>query len=174
MSEFSPAQHSDQQSAVQQPAVHVAFDCQPLRSLGRLDIPLDASPRFRKKLERLQAAIGTHGTRNTYYLTHAVCRFQLTSDPAIGMIEFAVEGTILTDESDTHAVGSDLTITLDRETCDWLTQPAVEWLMVSAKRAVEVEFDRYIAAGDLSRAVARLEQEQQQLDEAGGFLGMNL
>ena len=174
MSESSPAQHAVQQSAVQQPAVHVAFDCQPLRSLGRLDIPLDASPRFRQKLERLQAAIGIHGTRNTYYLTNAVCRFQLTSDPAIGMIEFAIEGTILTDESDTHAVGSDLTITLDRETCDWLTQPAVEWLMVSAKRAVEVEFDRYIAAGDLSRAVARLEQEKQQLDEAGGFLGMNL
>ncbi len=161
-------------SAARQPSVHVAFDCQPLRSLGRLDIPLDASPRFRQKLERLQAAIGTHGSRNTYYLTNAICRFQLTSDPAIGMIEFSVEGTVLTDETDTRTVGSDLVITLERETCDWLTQPAVEWLMVSAKRAVEVEFDRYIAAGDLSRAVARLEQEQQHLDEAGGFLGMNL
>jgi hypothetical protein len=158
----------------QQPAVQVAFDCQPLRSLGRLDIPLDASPRFRQKLERLQAAIGTHGTRNTYYLTNAFCRFQLTSDPAIGMVEFAIEGTVLTDETDTRTVGSDLMISLERETCDWLTQPAVEWLTFSVKRAVEVEFDRYIAAGDLSRAVARLEQEQQRLDEAGGYLGMNL
>jgi hypothetical protein len=156
------------------PAVHVAFDCQPLRSLGRLDIPIDASPRFRQKLERIQAAISSHGARNTYYLTNAVCRFQLTSDPAIGMVEFTVEGTVLTDESDTRTVGSDLSINLERETCDWLTQPAVEWLAVSAKRAVEVEFDRYIAAGDLSRAVARLEQEQQHVDEAGGFLGMNL
>jgi hypothetical protein len=156
------------------PAVHVAFDCQPLRSLGRLDIPIDASPRFRRKLERIQAAIAVHGTRNTYYLTNAVCRFQLTSDTAIGMIEFSIEGTVLTDQSDTRTVGSDLAITLERETCDWLTQPAVEWLMVSAKRAVEVEFDRYISAGDLSRAVARLEQEQQHVDESGGFLGMNL
>jgi hypothetical protein len=57
MSESSPAQPIVQQVTVQQPAVHVAFDCQPLRSLGRLDIPLDASPRFRQKLERLQAAI---------------------------------------------------------------------------------------------------------------------
>lgn len=166
-----PASASD---SVTPPAVHVAFDCQPLRALGRLDIPLDASPRFRQKLERLQAAITTHGTRNTYYLTNAVCRFQLTSDPAIGMVEFTIEGTVLTDASDTRTVGSDLAIAIERETCDWLTQPAVEWLIVSAKRAVEVEFDRYIAAGDLSRAVARLEQEQQQVDESGGFLGMNL
>jgi hypothetical protein len=154
--------------------VTVAFDCLPLRSVGRLDIPLDASPRYRQRLQRLQAAIGRHGTRNTYYLTNATCRFQLTSDPAIGMVEFAVEGTVLTDDTDTRTAGSDLTIDLVQETCDWLTQPAVEWLALSAKHAVEVEFDRYIAAGDLSRAVERLEREQQQLDEAGGFLGMNL
>jgi hypothetical protein len=160
--------------SVAPPAVHVSFDCQPLRSLGRLDIPIDASPKFRRKLERIQAAIAVHGARNTYYLTNAICRFQLTADAAIGMVEFSIEGTVLTDQSDTRTVGSDLAITLERETCDWLTQPAVEWLMVSAKRAVEVEFDRYIAAGDLSRAVARLQQEQQHVDESGGFLGMNL
>ena len=131
----SASESSNPETAATPPAVHVAFDCQPLRSLGRLDIPIDASPRFRRKLERIQAAIGTHGTRNTYYLTNAVCRFQLTSDAAIGMVEFVVEGTVLTDEHDARTVGSDLTITLERETCDWLTQPAVEWLMVSAKPA---------------------------------------
>jgi len=156
------------------PSTHVSFDCLPLRSLGRLDIPIDASPAFRRRLERLQQAVARHGTRNSYYLSNAVCRFHLTSDPALGMVEFSVEGTVLTDESDTRTVGSDLEIGVARETCDWLTQPAVDWLTLSAKRAVEVEFDRYIAAGDLSRAVARMEQEQRQIDDSGGFLGMNL
>ena len=68
----------------------------------------------------------------------------------------------------------DLEITLDLETCDWLTQPAVQWLALSAKHAMEVEFDRYIAAGDLSRALERLAREQAASDAAGGFLGMNL
>jgi hypothetical protein len=50
----------------------------------------------------------------------------------------------------------------------------VEWLRLSVKHAVETEFDRYIAAGDLSRALERLAREQAQIDASGGFLGMNL
>jgi len=60
------------------------------------------------------------------------------------------------------------------ETCDWLTQPAVNWLELSVKHAVEAEFNRYIAAGDLSRALERLAREQAASDAAGGYLGMNL
>jgi hypothetical protein len=89
-------------------------------------------------------------------------------------VRFTVEGTVLTDEADTKTVGSDLTIRLDKETCDWLTQPAVQWLTLSAKHAIEVEFDRYIAAGDLARAEERLAREQAVSDASGGFLGMNL
>jgi hypothetical protein len=81
---------------------------------------------------------------------------------------------VLTDEMDTRTVGSDLEICLAKETCDWLTQPAVQWLTLSTKRAIEVEFDRYIAAGDLSRALERLAREQAAIDAGGGFLGMNL
>jgi hypothetical protein len=156
------------------PAVAIEFECTPLRSVPRLDIPLDASPGYRARLERFQQAIGRHGTRHTYYLTNATCTFRLTNDPDSGWVRFTVEGTVITDESDAKTVGGDLDIRLDTETCDWLTQPAVEWLALSAKHAVEVEFDRYIAAGDLSRAVARLAQEQAESDAAGGFLGMNL
>jgi hypothetical protein len=39
---------------------------------------------------------------------------------------------------------------------------------------VEAEFDRYIAAGDLAKARERLAREQAKIDEAGGYLGMNL
>jgi hypothetical protein len=89
-------------------------------------------------------------------------------------VRFAIEGTVLTDEADTRTVGSDLSIRLDKETCDWLTQPAVQWLTLSVKHAIEVEFDRYIAAGDLARAQERLDREQAASDASGGFLGMNL
>jgi hypothetical protein len=140
----------------------------------RFDIPLDASPVYRARLERFQRAVGRHGTRNTYYLTNGSCTFHFTNDSATGWIRFLFEGTLLTDEADTKTIGSDLEIVLAEETCDWLTQPAVDWLRLSVKHAVEAEFDRYIAAGDLSRAIERLAREQAASDAAGGYLGMNL
>jgi hypothetical protein len=156
------------------PPVTITFECTPLRSVPRLDIPLDASPGYRRRLERMQRSVGNHGTRNSYYLTDGGCTFRLTNDPAVGWVQFSFEGTVLTDDADARTIGSDLEIALVRETCDWLTQPAVEWLRLSVKHAVESEFDRYIAAGDLSRALERLAREQAAIDASGGFLGMNL
>jgi hypothetical protein len=156
------------------PPVAISFECTPLRSVPRLDIPLDASPGYRARLERMQRAVAAHGTRNAYYLTDGVCTFRFTNDPDSGWVRFRLEGTVFTDDSDLKTTGSDLAIVLNVETCDWLTQPAVEWLAVSAKHAVEAEFDRYIAAGDLAKARERLAREQAMIDEAGGFLGMNL
>ena len=156
------------------PAVAMSFECTPLRSVPRLDIPLDASPGYRARLERMQRAVAAHGTRNAYYLTDGACTFHFTNDAAGGWVRFGFEGTVFTDDADLATTGSDLAIQLDVETCDWLTQPAVEWLTVSVKHAVEAEFDRYIAAGDLAKARERLAREQARIDEAGGFLGMNL
>jgi hypothetical protein len=156
------------------PAVAISFECTPLRSVPRFDIPLDASPAYRRRLERMQRAVGSHGTRNTYYLTDGSCTFRFTNDPENGWIRFSFEGTVLTDDADGRTIGSDLEVVLALETCDWLTQPAVNWLRLSVKHAVESEFDRYIAAGDLSRALERLAREQAASDAAGGFLGMNL
>ena len=110
------------------PAVAIDFECTPLRSVPRLDIPLDASPRYRARLERMQRAVTAHGTRNAYYLTAGHCTFRFTNDEATGWVRFRFEGTVFTDESDARTSGSDLEILLDVETCDWLTQPAVEWL----------------------------------------------
>ena len=124
--------------------------------MPRFDIPLDASPVYRARLERMQRAVASHGTRNAYYLSDGSCTFRFTNDPAIGWVRFRFEGTLLTDDADAKTIGSDLDVALDQETCDWLTQPAVEWLKLAAKHAVEIEFDRYIAAGDLSRALERL------------------
>ena len=157
-----------------EPPVTITFECTPLRSFPRLDVPLDASPVFRQKIERLQTAIAKHGTRNTYYLSDAACTFRFTNDPEVGWVRFAFAGTVITDDADSRAIGSDLSVCLDTETCDWLTQPAVTWLKQTVTHAVLLEFNRYIAAGDLSKAIERLEREQAASDAAGGFLGMNL
>ncbi|MBM4011695.1 MAG: hypothetical protein FJ286_09990 [Planctomycetes bacterium] len=156
------------------PAVAITFECTPLRSVPRFDVPLDASPVYRARLEKMQRAVAAHGTRNAYYLTDGGCTFRFTNDPAVGWVRFRFEGTVLTDDADARTIGGDIEVVLDQETCDWLTQPAVEWLRLAAKHAVEVEFDRYIAAGDLSRALDRLAREQAASDAAGGYLGMNL
>lgn len=155
-------------------SVEISFDCLPLRSVGRFDIPVDASPKFRQRCERVLRAMQTHGTHNTYYLSNAKCVFRLTNDPEVGMLEFRFEGTLLTDETDCHARRADFEIDLTRETCDWLTAPVVEWFQGSVERAALVEFDRYIAAGDLARTEERIKQLQAQTDQKGGFVGMYL
>ncbi len=142
--------------------------------MPRLDIPIDASPGYRARLERMQRAVAAHGTRNSYFVSDGSCTFRFTNDEATGWVRFCFSGTVLTDDADLNTIGSDLDIALDVETCDWLTQPAVEWLTVSVKHAVETEFDRYIAAGDLAKARERIAREQARIDESGGYLGMNL
>ena len=121
-----------------QPAVEIRFECTPLRTVSRLDIPLDASPGYRKRLERFQQAIAKHGHRNTYYLTEGSCVFRFTNNTDSGWVRFMIEGTVITDDTDSKTVGSDLTVQLGTETCDWLTQPAVEWLTISAKHAMKL------------------------------------
>jgi hypothetical protein len=154
--------------------VDITFDCMPLRSIPRLDIPLDASPVYRAFCERVKQAIDTHGTFNTYYLHNAHCIYHLTNRDDLGMLHFAFEGTLFTDEQDQTTIRSDLQIRLVQETCDWLTEPIVQWFEESVSRSVCVEFDRYIAAGDLERARERLSKIQSQIDESGGYLGMYL
>lgn len=154
--------------------VEIAFDCLPLRSVGRLDIPIDASPRFREKCERIKQAIERHGSHNTYFLHEAECVFHLTNEPSVGTLEFSFEGTVITDADDQATVTADLQVTLVRETCDWLTQPVVAWFGETVGKAVEVEFNRYVAAGDLEKTKKRIESLQARADQEGGYLGMYL
>ncbi len=156
------------------PSVTIQFDCLPMRSLGRVDIPLDASPAFEAKAERIKAALAKHGQHNSFYLHNASCCFHLTNDAKVGMLEFRFEGTVLTDAEDRHSQRCDLSVELRRETCDWLTEPVVEWFLQTVERAVLIEFDRYIAAGDLQKTVERAEKLQAEADSQSGFVGMGL
>ena len=154
--------------------VEISFDCLPLRSVGRMDIPLDASPKFRELCERIKQAIGRHGSHNTYFLHDAQCVFHLTNLAEIGTLDFRFQGTVLTDPQDRETIATDLDVTLIRETCDWLTQPVVAWFNETVSKAVQVEFDRYIAAGDLEQTKKRIEALQARADQEGGYLGMYL
>lgn len=154
--------------------VEIVFDCFPLRSMARLESPLDASPSFLQLCQRIKQAGEKHGLFNSYYLHNARCTYHLTNAPEVGMLQFAVEGTVLTDSEDEKTLRADLQVELRRETCDWLTEPIVAWFRETVSRAMIVEFDRYIAAGDLEKTIRRLEELDEASDEHGGFLGMGL
>ena len=154
--------------------VDITFDCLPLRSVVRLDVPLDASPRFQAFCERVKAAVDRHGKFNTFYLYNGRCTYHLTNREDLGMIQFRFEGTLLTDEEDRHTVGCDVDVSLLRETCGWLSEPIVAWLRETVLRSVSVEFDRYIEAGDLEQTRQRIEKLQAAAEAAGGFMGMYL
>lgn len=155
--------------------VEISFDCLPLRSVTRLDIPIDASPRYRARCERIKAAIERHGSHNSYFLYDANCVFHLTNQPDLGTLEFSFEGTVLTDPAnDRESVLADLEVTLVRETCDWLTEPVVAWFKETVSQAVLVEFNRYIEAGDLAQTLKRIAALQAKADQSGGYVGMYL
>ena len=80
--------------------VEISFDCLPLRTVGRLDIPIDASPKYRERCQAIKTAIEKHGSHNTYYLYNASCTFHLTNDRNVGSLEFKFDGTVITDADD--------------------------------------------------------------------------
>lgn len=155
-------------------SVEITFDCLPLRSVTRLDVPIDASPKYQALCERVTAAIEAHGSHNTYYLYNGRCTYHLTNREDVGMIQFRFQGTVMTDDQDRRTVRCDLDAKLARETCDWLTEPIVAWLAETVSQSVSVDFDRFIEAGDLEKTEERIAKVQAASDEAGGFIGMYL
>ena len=80
---------------------------------------------------------------------------------------------MLTDRSDCKAEQADLAIELIAETCGGVPPAALDWLKGVVKRAVLVEFDRFISAGQLAERVAELGTVD-SLTTIGGFAGMNV
>jgi hypothetical protein len=155
-------------------SIEISFECIPLRSVGRFDIPLDASSEQQALCERIRLAAQKHGLFNTFYLSNATCVFHFTNDPVIGAVQFRFEGTALTDQDDRKTIACDLSVELEKETCDWLTAPAVEWLKETVAEAVKIEFNRYIEAGDLQKTIQRVERLNAEAEARGGYMGMGL
>jgi hypothetical protein len=156
-----------------EPNVDIAFDCLPLRSVGRVDVPLDASPAFRARCEQLQRAVDAHGAENAYFLYNTRCVFRLANSGVENMVRFTFDGTVLTDRSDCKAVQADLAIELTAETCGTIPADVRAWFRGVVRRAVLIEFDHFIAAGNLAERIGGLSKLNSVLDIAG-FEGMNL
>ena len=156
-----------------QPIVDIAFDCLPLRSVSRVDVPLDASPAFRARCEQLQRAIDAHGAANAYFLYNTRCVFRLANSDVANMVRFTFDGVVLTDRSDCRAERADLTIELTAETCGGISSEVLPWWRHVVEQAVLIEFDHFIAAGQLAERVTQLGKVDSVADLAG-FAGMNV
>lgn len=154
--------------------VEIEFDCLPLRSVTRMDVPIDASPKYEQFVRQVKAAMEKHGSHNTYYLHRGICVYHLTNATDRGEIGFEFRGTALTGQKDRKTRSVDLQVTLLRETCGWLSQPIVDFFAESVQHAVLVEFDRYIEAGDLSKTEERMQKLAEQNELGEGFVGMYL
>jgi hypothetical protein len=154
--------------------VDISFQCVPLRSVTRTTPPVDALPEVAAVFHRLREAARKHAFHNSYYLHDGRCVYHLTNHEQAGVLEFHFEGTVLTDADDMKTQCCDLKVELVGEVCPWLTTPVVDWFAETVREAIKVEFDRYIAAGDLEKTVRRLEELRAASDAQGGFLGIGL
>jgi len=156
-----------------QPIVDIEFDCLPLRSIGRVDVPLDASPAYRDRCERLQLAIKTFGVENAYFLYNTRCVYRLANSDIDNMLRFSFGGVVVTDRSDGKAERAELQVKLVSETCGAMTPEVLAWFTRVVERAVLIEFDHFIAAGRLADLVKHLGQVASIADVAD-FTGMNV
>jgi hypothetical protein len=156
------------------PHIDIAFDCLPLRLVGRVDVPLDASPAFRARCEKLQHAIDVHGTQGSYFLYNTRCVFRLANSDIENMLRFSFEGTVLTDRSDCKAERADLSVELVANTCGEPPTPEVlAWFRRVIHQSVLIEFDHFISAGRLAERVDRL-GTLDSIANLSDFAGMNL
>jgi len=156
-----------------EPVVDIAFDCLPLRSVNRVDVPIDASPLFRARCEHLQRALESHGALNAYFLYNTRCVFHLANSDVHNMLRFTFEGTVLTDQSDVQARAADLQVELAAETCGGLSPNVLAWFQEIVQRAVLIEFDRFITAGQLAERVSQVGSIE-RIGELAGFAGMDV
>ncbi len=150
-------------------SVDISFSCLPLRSVGRLDVPIDASGIYRIRYGRLREALKSHDAERTYYLYDAHCVFHLANSEVEGMVRFDFEGIVLTDAGDALTDHIELDVQLASETCGGVPAEVEAWLKQRVEKAVAIEFDRFIAAGQLAGRTDELGQLE-RLSELGGFL----
>ena len=155
------------------PVVDIVFDCLPLRLVGRFDVPLDASDAYRLRCERLKQAIDRHAGKNAYFLYNARCVYRLANSEVDGMLRFEFEGTVIASSGDDKAEATDLEIELTAATCRGLPNRVKAWFIKAVEVAVLIEFDRFVAAGNLSKAVAVASQVD-HIEDLASFAGMHL
>src|SRR5690606_24090780 len=93
-------------------AVDIAFECLPLRTVARLDVPLDASETLQRRGARIKAAFEAYGPERTYYLYNARCIYRFANSEVEGMCRFEFEGVVRTDAGDRKCEETSLEVRL--------------------------------------------------------------
>lgn len=156
-----------------EPSVDIAFDCLPLRTVGRLDVPLDASDPMRRRGERMKAAIEALGLERSYFLDNARCVFRFANSDVDGVCRFDFDGAVLTDAGDRKCERTMLDVRLVSETCGGVPREVETWLADRVRQAVAIEFDRFIAAGQLAASSGK-SGDPSSLGEISGLGGMDV
>jgi hypothetical protein len=155
-------------------AVSIVFECLPFRLVGHAGLPLDASDEQRALWRRFREALAKHGTENTYFLYNADCTFSLSNGPE-GWLRFVWEATLQTDPGDQRPVDIDLACRLaDTDFAKPLAASVLDFFREALRRAVLAEFQRFIDAGNLKRALAEREHVLREWDQTRGFVGMDI
>jgi hypothetical protein len=155
-------------------AVAIVFECLPFRFVGHSGMPLDASEEQMALWRRFRAAMAKHGTANTYFLYNADCTFTLSNGPG-NTIRFLFEATVRTDAKDEHPIDIDLACRVAETDFDLPPSTVVlDFLRDVVRRAVLAEFQLFIDAGNLKRALAQKEHILREWDRNRGFVGMDI
>jgi hypothetical protein len=136
-------------------------------------VPFEASPAYRERCERLQHALEKHGAANTYFLYNTRCVYRLANSDIDNMLRFSFDGVLRTDRSDCRAESAELSVKLTSETCGPMSPEVLAWFNRVVERAVLIEFNHFIAAGQLAERVEDLRQVGSIADVAD-FSGMNV
>ncbi len=156
-----------------EPRIEIAFDCLPLRSVGRVDVPLDASDELRRRVELIKEALGQFGAERTYFLYNAHCVFRFSNSEFDGVCRFEFEGVVRTDAGDRICQESLVAPRLASETCGGVPPEVEAWLAQQVRHAVRIEFDRFIAAGQLDETSRKM-GESADLANLSGLSGMDV
>lgn len=154
------------------PAIDIAFDCLPLRSVSRFDAPLDASDALRRRVEQMKAAIDALGSERTYFLYNTRCIFRFANSEVDGICRFEFEGAVQTDVGDRKCDRTLLDVRLVSETCGGVPADVAAWLAARVRQAVAIEFDRFIAA--VQSGAGFPAEEFRDLSALGGPGGMGV
>jgi len=134
---------------------------------------MDASAVYHERVERLNAALATHGAERTYFLYNARCIFRLANSEIAGMLRFDFEGIVRTDAGDLLTESIEIDVQLKSETCGGVPAEVQPWLRGQVEKSVAIEFDRFIAAGQLANRTEEIGQLD-RLSDLGGFSGMHV
>jgi hypothetical protein len=92
-----------------------------------------------------------------------------------GYLRFVFEATVKTDEKDERPIEIDIACRLADSDFDIPMNTAVlEFFREVVRRAVIAEFQRFIDAGNLKRALAEREHILREWDRNRGFVGMDI